>query len=149
MILMAYDGSAGAQAAMDRVAELMPSAEMTVLTVWDPFVETAVRMGPGSMGMVMPHASDVDIDGATQRAVLESTTDGAQRAIEAGMPSRPRTARGHGGTARAILSVAAEFDADLIVLGTRSSRAARRFHLTDLSAFHRAFGSDRFDTEQS
>lgn len=131
MILMSYDGSADAQAAMDRTVELMPGAELTVLTVWEPFIDVVARMGAGSM--VMPSSGDLDIDAATQKAALTCATEGAQRATAAGMTARPRTVGGHGGTARAILGVAAELDAGLIVLGTRGRSGVRSFLLGGVS----------------
>ena len=47
MILMSYDGSADAQAAIDRLAHVMPGATVTVLTVWEPFMQTMARTGMG------------------------------------------------------------------------------------------------------
>lgn len=133
MILMSYDGSADAQAAMDRTAELMSGAELTVLTVWEPFIDVVARMGAGSMGTVMSSSGDLDIDAATQKAALKCATEGAERATAAGMNARPRTVSGHGGTARGILGVAAELDAGLIVLGTRGLSGVRSFLLGGVS----------------
>jgi hypothetical protein len=50
MILASYDGSADARAALDHVAQLMPGAEVTVLTVWEPFQEALSRTGGMGLG---------------------------------------------------------------------------------------------------
>lgn len=46
MIMVAYDGSADAQAAIARAGQLMPGAETTVLSVWQPLAGTHMRTGP-------------------------------------------------------------------------------------------------------
>jgi hypothetical protein len=45
MILISYDGSADAQAAIERAARLMPGAEATILTVWETFIDSMARNG--------------------------------------------------------------------------------------------------------
>ena len=47
MILICYDGSADADAAVDAVAAVMPRQPATLLTVWEPFVDVVTRYGPG------------------------------------------------------------------------------------------------------
>ena len=50
MILLCYDGSADAQAAVDLAARAMPGAEVTVLTIWEPWLAAMARsnsMGAG------------------------------------------------------------------------------------------------------
>ena len=45
---MPYAGSADAQAAIDRLAHVMPGATVTVLTVWEPFMQTMKRSSMGA-----------------------------------------------------------------------------------------------------
>ncbi len=122
MILVSYDGSADAQAAIDHAARLMPGAAATVLTVWQPFSD-AMLVYSGSLGvgagMAGTYVDDQEVDAASQRTALGNATDGAQHATAAGLVAEPRVASGHGGVARTILDVAADVDADVIVLGTR------------------------------
>ena len=47
MILIAYDGSVDAQAAIDRVGELMKGQPAMVLTVWERLVDVVARTGAG------------------------------------------------------------------------------------------------------
>ncbi len=60
-------------------------------------------------------------------------TDGAERATAGGLRAQPRTASGHGGVAEAILLVAADLDADVVILGTRGLGAMKSFLLGSVS----------------
>jgi len=108
MILVSYDGSADAQAAIDHAAQLSPGAEATVLTVWKPFFASSLGMGRGLAGS---YTDNPEVDAASQQAALENATDGARRATTAGLVAQPRIACQHSGIARAILAVAADLDA--------------------------------------
>ncbi len=50
MILICYDGSADAQAAIDRAGQLMPGSDATVLVIWETLLETMARNGSLGMG---------------------------------------------------------------------------------------------------
>ncbi len=137
MILVCYDGSADSEAAIDHTARLMGGAEATVLTIWEPFLDGMIRSGAMGMGMAMgstaPFADDEKIDATIQQTALQKATDGTERATAAGLHAQPRAASGHGGVAEAILSVAAELDADVVVLGTRGLGGMRSFLLGSVS----------------
>jgi nucleotide-binding universal stress UspA family protein len=135
MILVSYDGSADAQAAIDRVAQLMPGTEATVLTIWAPFVDTLARTGSMGAGFGMA-GSGVDletIDASTRGAALATATEGAERATAAGLVAHPRCASRHDGIANTILAAAAEQDADAIVMGTRGLGGVKSFLLGSVS----------------
>jgi len=121
MILLADDGSADAQAAMERAAQLMPGAQTTVLTIWEPFMEIMARTGAmaGGFGVVGGFADAEKIDAAARKAALASASDGARRASAAGLSATARCAGCDVSVAHTILTVAAELDADVIVMGTR------------------------------
>ena len=51
MILVCYDGSADAQAAIDDAAQLMPGADATVLAVCEPFVDAMAYSGSVCSGV--------------------------------------------------------------------------------------------------
>ena len=138
MILMSYDGSADAQAAIDRLAHVMPGATVTVLTVWEPFMQTMARTGMG-MGMGMgvtggysgADAESVD-EGIRQRA-LETATDGTERATAAGLVAKPWIESRDGDVATAIIGVADDIDADVIAMGTRGRGGTKAFLLGSVS----------------
>ena len=134
MILMPYDGSADAQAAIDRLAHLMPGATVTVLTVWEPFMQAMARtsMGLGlTGGYAMTDAESVDE--SICQAALETATDGTQRATAAGLVATPWIEARDGDVATAILGVADDIQADVIVMGTRGRGGAKAFLLGSVS----------------
>jgi nucleotide-binding universal stress UspA family protein len=135
MILLSYDGSADAQAAIDQAARLMPGADATVLTVWEPFVDAMAYSG--SMGFGVGYAGTAAdagaIDEADRQLAHETAVDGAQRAAEAGLVAQWRVASRHDTLARAILNAAADVDADVIVCGTRGRSAVQSFLLGSVS----------------
>ncbi|HVF78045.1 MAG TPA: universal stress protein [Solirubrobacteraceae bacterium] len=113
MILLPYDGSADAQAAIDSAARLAPGADATVLTVWVAF--------------------ELQLDAKSRDAALATVAEGAQRATAAGLVCTPRVAALDGDVASTILAVAADLDADVIAMGTRGLGAIKAFMLGSVS----------------
>ena len=130
MILVAYDGSADAQAAIETTAQLMPGAQTTVLVVWEPYVDVLAQTGALGMGM-SGVGRDVRrrraMDASNQRAALVRATEGAQRATAAGLSAVPRCEGRDGGVANTILVAAAGVGAELVVVGTRGLGGVRSF----------------------
>lgn len=134
MILVCYDGSADSQAAIDCAATLTPGAEATVLVVWETLLETMTRSGSLGMGMGMAGAyGDGDIDGTIKQAALDTATEGVERATSAGLVAHSRVASRDGDTPAAILSAAADVNADAIVLGTRGRGGVKSMMLGSVS----------------
>lgn len=133
MILASYDGSADAQAAIDHAARLMPGAETTVLTVWEPFQAAMSRTGGMGMGMGASYPDNGEIDAANEEAARARAAEGAERATAAGLVAEPRIAVRQDGIAGAILAVADELGADAIVLGTRGLTGIRSMLLGSVS----------------
>jgi nucleotide-binding universal stress UspA family protein len=120
MILICYDGSADAQAAIDRSGLLMPGNQATVLVIWETIVEGLARNGSLGMGLMLAGSyGDDGTDAALEKAAFDRAADGAQRATAAGLVAQPRIAHRQPDVAAAILAAAADVDADVIVLGTR------------------------------
>ncbi len=134
MILICFDGSADAQAAIDHVATLMPGAEATVLVIWESILETMTRNGSLGMGLGMVSAyGDDDVDATIKQAALDTATEGVQRATSAGLVAHPRVASRDVDIAAAILSAAADVNADTIVLGTRGRGGVKSMLLGSVS----------------
>lgn len=137
MILVPYDGSADARAAIDRAAQLAPGAEVTVVTVWVAFVDSLARAAAPGMGLGMAgtyaYGASEEIDATKRAAALATATEGAQRAAAAGLVATPRAECRDGDIASTILGVAADVDADVIALGTRGLGAVKAFVLGSVS----------------
>lgn len=117
MILLAYDGSEDADGAMDRVAQLMPGANVTVLTVWEP-VGRFERTGP--VGGPDGGWADVkEIDASKEAWASSQAQAGAARATNAGLHAVAQHVPCEDGVAPAILLSAQNADAQLIAMGTR------------------------------
>jgi nucleotide-binding universal stress UspA family protein len=130
-ILAAYDGSIDAQEAIDHAARLMPGAEATVLTVWEPIQITLTRTG--GMGMGAWYPDEGKIDGASEEAARARATEGAERATAAGLVAEPHVAARQDSIASAILAVADDLNVDAIVLGTRGLTGIRSMLLGSVS----------------
>jgi nucleotide-binding universal stress UspA family protein len=134
MVLICYDGSADAQAAIDRAGQLMPGSDATVLVIWETILETLSRNGSLGMGFGMIGAyGDDGTDATIEKAALDTATVGAQRASAAGLVAQPRIVNRHDDIAAEILAVAAEIDADVIVLGTRGRSGVKSLMLGSVS----------------
>jgi nucleotide-binding universal stress UspA family protein len=133
-VLVCYDGSVDAQAAIDRAGLLMPGSEATVLVIWETMVETMTRSGALGMGMAMVGTyGDEGTDAAIEKAARDTAADGVKRAGAAGLVAQPRLANRDGDIAGVILGAAADVDADVIVLGTRGLSGVKSLMLGSVS----------------
>ncbi len=129
-ILVCYDGSADARAAIDGVALLMPGSEATVLVIWETVLETLTREGALGMGLGTVGAyDDEESEAAIRQAAIDTAADGVQRAVAAGLRAQPRTIERREDIAAVILAAAADVNADVIALGTRGRGGLRSLML--------------------
>jgi nucleotide-binding universal stress UspA family protein len=132
MILICYDGSPDAKAAIEHGAKLLAGQPATVLTVWEPFVEVLTRAYAGfgaAAGMVDQEA----IDAATRKHAEELAREGAQLARDAGFDAEARTVSQETTTAEAILAEADALSADAILMGSRGLTGIKSILLGSVS----------------
>jgi nucleotide-binding universal stress UspA family protein len=117
MLLICFDGSDDARAAIAQAGTLFPGQPATVLAVWEPFSEVVTRSSLGVVPVV-----DVDmekIDQTSQRAAQKLAEEGAELADQAGFEAQPKTRQQDTTVAAAILREAREVDAAAVVMGSR------------------------------
>lgn len=118
MILICYDGSEDARAAVGHAGALFPGQAAIVLTVWQPFIQTVAQSALG-FGMAAAVEDSEAIDGASLRRAQQIAHDGAEVANRDGLEAVPRACAEVSTTARTILGEAEKVDADAIVMGSR------------------------------
>jgi nucleotide-binding universal stress UspA family protein len=134
MILICYDGSTDAEAAVDRAGQLMPGADATVLVIWETLLEMMTRNGSLGLGVGMVGAyEDDETEAALEKAARDLAAAGVQRANAAGLEAQPRIANRRDDIAYDILTVARELDAEMIVLGTRGLGSVKSLMLGSVS----------------
>lgn len=117
-VVVGYDGSDTAKRALERAAALAsPGATITVVTAVSPGLRGSTVLG--SLGQEDVREARVTLD--TARSEL------AARGVDV------ETVEGEGSPADVIIETARELHADLIVVGTRGSNAAKRLLLGSVS----------------
>jgi nucleotide-binding universal stress UspA family protein len=111
-----FDGSEGSRAALSAAAARLEKGRAVVLTVWETI---ALRVASTGFSGGMTVANETDLDAREEQAARAAAEDGAARAREAGWDAEARLARAETTVWQAIVDVADELDANLIVCGTR------------------------------
>jgi len=131
-VLIAYDGSAHADAAVDEAARLFPGAKAVVVTAWTSVGEAAAAARTA--------LSDSFIEQAVARMDAEATADaqavadaGAERARAAGLEASAQTAEAERQVWPALLRAADAAGAAAIVMGSRGRTALRSALLGSVS----------------
>ncbi len=119
MILICYDGSDDAKAAVESASVLFSGETALVLTVWESFADLFTRT-PGGLGFggSVP-ADEQELDRASRERAEQEAQQGATLARDRGIDAAATVRERSGTVADTILTEADEVDADAIVLGSR------------------------------
>ena len=141
-LLIAFDGSAAAEAAVRAAAALFPGARATVLTIHEPAfgAATAYRAGGGLMSPELVEQNVTDLERELVAEAEAAAAEGAELAVAMGLAAESAVARGARQPWEPILSAAADGDADVVVCGSRGRGAVARSVLgsTSSSLLHHA-----------
>lgn len=125
-VLFAYDGSAGADAAIAAAGGLLDRTDRTavVLTVWEPLLVEALRTAAFAARLPIPLDS-ASVDEHSEQLARTAAEHGAQVARDAGFDARPVAVADDRNITNTIVATADELDADVIVLGARGLSGVR------------------------
>jgi nucleotide-binding universal stress UspA family protein len=115
MVLIAYDGSEHAKAAIARAGETLRHERAVVATAWTSFAESAPHLL--LRDMVRPVVDDLDAAGREDAEAMAA--EGADLARAAGFDAEPRAVEASGPFFTALLEAADAVDASVIVVGSR------------------------------
>jgi nucleotide-binding universal stress UspA family protein len=135
--VLCYDGSDFAQRAVRQSASILGGGPAIVLTIYESLGSALLRHGPSEtteLGRQFKEISeDVvnDLDAGTARRAQDTASEGAELAVAAGFDAQPLAHRALSRTVerdtatvwRAILDIADERDAAVLVVGARGASA--------------------------
>ena len=128
-ILIGYDGSKSADAAIAAAGKLLAGAdaEAIVLSVWEPESVAAVRAARFG-GPMLPISNDAaDDDDRSEQQARKLAEHGARLVRNSGFDPTPLWMADDRDVPRAIVGEATELDVDLVVLGARGLAGVRAF----------------------
>jgi nucleotide-binding universal stress UspA family protein len=132
VILICYDGSDDAKAAIDEAGKLIGGQPATVLTVWQPFAEVLAETHLG-FGIAPGVLNIEEADNASREAAQALAAEGAELARQAGINARALQSSRLETTAHAILAEAEEVGASAIVIGSRGLTGLKSLLLGSVS----------------
>jgi nucleotide-binding universal stress UspA family protein len=133
MILLAYDGSAGARRAIAAASTLL-TGEALVAHIWTPLPPTAAPAvaTPGVRGAGLTRMAEAERE--IEQQAGQVLDEGARLATDAGFVVEPVLVRGSGGAAwRELLDLAESRRPDLVVVGRRGMSPLRSVLLGSVS----------------
>jgi nucleotide-binding universal stress UspA family protein len=117
-VLIGYDGSEHARAAIARAGQLLRPGPAVAVTVWSTLEAAAPSALLALPSSVVSEAVS-DIDAATLEAAEATAAEGAALARAAGFDARPEPIRGSSAVFATLVAHADELDAAAIVVGSR------------------------------
>lgn len=121
-MLIAFDGSDAARAAVTAAAELFAGREATVETVWVPYAPVASAGTVGMPAAVASHAVE-ELDKSIATRAEDTAAEGARLAAQSGLEARSTALEAAGPAWASIRDSAARQDSPAIVVGSRGRGA--------------------------
>ena len=131
-VLLAYDGSENAKAAIEHAGAVLQHLPAVVATAWTTFegaAPSALFALPGDMVREGTSA----LDEAARETAEGMAAEGAELARAAGFDAEPRAVASSGPFFAALIELADELDASVIVAGSRGRSALRAAVLGSVS----------------
>ncbi len=132
MILICYDGSEDAKAAVAQAGALFAGEPAIVLTVWERFTDQMAR-SPAALGMIAGLGDTSEVDEAARNGAEKTAEEGAGLARQAGLDASPQITERDFSISGAILAEADRANAAAIVLGSRGLGGVGSFFLGSVS----------------
>jgi nucleotide-binding universal stress UspA family protein len=123
-VLIAYDGSDHAKAAIERAGAVLQHGPAVVATAWTTFEDAAPAALLALPGNMVREGAQA-LDEANRETAEELAAEGAELARAAGFDAEPRAVRCSGPFFAGLIEVADELDASAIVAGSRGRSALR------------------------
>jgi nucleotide-binding universal stress UspA family protein len=130
-ILLCYDGSDDAAAAIEAAAPLFVDRDAVVVCFWQPFAQVAKRFAISLLEVVQEAADVNEREAALAREVAEA---GMEIANGAGFRARAEAVEVSKPIDEAIIAYADEIDAPAIVLGARGRSGIGSMLLGDVAS---------------
>ena len=128
-LLIAYDGSPDAKAAVALAGHLLDGSTAVVLTVWEGFSEVVALAQTGARATF-----DFErIDTECEQAARDRAAEGVGHARAAGLQAEARVVKRRDTVATTILEEAAAVEAELVVVGSRGFGAVKSVLLGSVS----------------
>ena len=131
-VLIAYDGSDNAKAAIERAGAVLQHGRAVVATAWTSFEDAAPAALLALPGDMVREGTQT-LDEANLEEAEELAAEGAELARAAGFDAESRDVRSKGPFFSALIHLADELDASVIVAGSRGRSALRAAVLGSVS----------------
>jgi nucleotide-binding universal stress UspA family protein len=121
-VVVAFDGSAQAQAAIRTAVSLFPQRRLVVVSVWEPglALQMAGARDLTGVGYVPPSTAEMEtIDRVEREHATDAAEAGARLAQELGATAEAHPVADEADVAVTVAAIAEELDAATIVVGSR------------------------------